>query len=302
MSKLLIDEAPVCFSRGLAQKIGLEKAIILQQLHFWIEINKRDGKNYYEDCYWVYSSLEQWIERDFSWWSRRKLITLFGELIELGLLIKKQFKRQILDCTNYYTIDYENLKKIDLEITAENEKKRLKKIEENNDEISSYTNCTIHSAEFAPPIVQNLHYGYKDILINKIEKIKENKLNNIHISSSSIDIERPKKTEIKDDEDDNKNTNFPSIFEIKKFVSNLKNNNPEGSYISAEEYYSKMTALNWILHGKKIQDWKAYYISCCDNKQLKVDIETQKIKKGKSYDFTTSGNKAAYDRLLKNAS
>ena len=300
MSKMLIDEAPVCFSRGLAQKIGLDKAIILQQLHFWIEINKRDGKNYYEDRYWAYSSLEQWIERDFCWWSKRKLITLFGELIELGLLIKKQFKKQTLDCTNYYTINYDNLKKIDLEITAENERKRLKKLEENNDESLSCKNCTIHSAEFATPIVQNLHHGYKDILINKIEKIEESKLNNIHILSSSIDIERLKKIEIKDD-DENINTNFPSIFEIKKFVSDLKNNDPIGNYIPAEEYFSKMNALNWTLHGEKIKNWKAYYIRCCDNKQFRVDVENQKIKKGKSYDFTTSGNKAAYEKLLENS-
>ena len=62
-----------------------------------------------------------------------------------------------------------------------------------------------------------------------------------------------------------------------------------------------MTALDWTLNGKQIQDWKAYYIRCCDNRQFKVDVEKQKIKKGKSYDFTTSSNKSAYDKLLKNA-
>ena len=62
-----------------------------------------------------------------------------------------------------------------------------------------------------------------------------------------------------------------------------------------------MNALNWTLHGEKIKNWKAYYIRCCDNKQFRVDVENQKIKKGKSYDFTTSGNKAAYEKLLENS-
>ena len=283
MLKLLIDEAPVYFAKTLAKYIGLEKAIILQQVHFWIEINKQEEKNYYEDRYWVYSSFEQWVERDFTWWGKRKLISLFYELCDSEILIKKQLKKEQMDRTNFYTINYEKLNEIYKKIEAEANESRL---------------CKIYSINIAKSTISNVQdlHNHK-----KKNKLKENKyIYNIHKSSSSIDIEIPKKTEIKDDEDDNKNTNFPSIFEIKKFVSNLKNNNPEGSYISAEEYYSKMTALNWTLHGKKIQDWKAYYISCCDNKQLKVDIET--IKKGKSYDFTTSGNKAAYDRLLKNAS
>ena len=186
--------------------------------------------------------------------------------------------------TNFYTINYEKLNEIYKKIEAEANESRLCKI------------CSIDTTKSAVSNVQDLHDHKKK------NKLEENKyIYNIHKSSSSIDIEStPKKTEIKDDDDENPNTNFPSIFEIKKFVSDLKNNDPEGSYISAQEYYSKMTALDWTLNGKKINNWKAYYIRCCDNKQFRVDIENQKIKKGKSYDFTTSGNKSAYDRLLKN--
>ena len=285
MSKLLIDEAPVYFAKTLAKHIGLEKAIILQQVHFWLEINKREEKNYYEDRYWVYSSFEQWAERDFNWWSQRKLISLFCELCDSEILIKKQLKKEQMDRTNFYTINYEKLNEIYKKIESEANESRLCKI------------CNIDIAKSVVSNVQDLHDHKKQI------KLEENKyIYNIHKSSSSIDIERLKKTEIKDDDDENPNINFPSIFEIKKFISKLKNNNPEGDYISAQEYYSKMTALDWTLNGKQIKDWKAYYIRCCDNKQFRVDIENQKIKKGKSYDFTTSGNKTAYDRLLKNAS
>ena len=189
-----------------------------------------------------------------------------------------------MDRTNFYTINYEKLNEIYKKIEAEANESRLCKV------------CSIDTAKSAVSNVQGLHNHKKQI------KLEENKyIYNIHRSSSSIDIERLKKTEIKDD-DENANTNFPSIFEIEKFISELKNNNPKGSYISAPEYYSKMTALDWTLNGKQIKDWKAYYIRCCDNRQFKVDIETQKIKKGKSYDFTTSGNLTAYEKILKNAS
>lgn len=303
--KLLIDESPLCFSRSLAQRIGLEKSIILQQVHFWLEINKRDGNNYFEDCFWVYSSLDQWQERDFIWWSKRKLITLFNELCDLGLLIRQQFNKSIGDCTNYYTINYELLDKISTEIYIKNEEKTVKKIIENQKQNSMplCKICNTPSAEFATPLMQDLHKGYKDILINKIEKniIEKNKENKyIYKTSSSIEIETPQKAENDDDDFGNKKCEYPSLFEIKEFIKNLENTNPKHSYISAEEFYAKMTALNWTSNGKKIQNWKAYYIRCCDNKQFRVDIENQKIKKGKSYDFTTSDNKAAYDRLLEN--
>ena len=190
-----------------------------------------------------------------------------------------------MDRTNFYTINYEKLDEIHKKIAAETNESRSCKI------------CSIDTAKSAISNVQDLHDHKKQI------KLEENKyIYNIHISSSSIDMERPpKKTEIKDDDDETPNTNFPSIFEIEKFVSDLKNNDPEGGYISAPEYYSKMTALDWTLNGKQIKNWKAYYIRCCDNKQFRVDVEKQKIKKGKSYDFTTSSNTSAYDKLLKNA-
>lgn len=94
MSKLLIDEAPVYFAKTLAKYIGLEKAIVLQQVHFWSEVNKRNKKNYYKNRCWVYSSFEQWAERDFSRWSQRKILSLFCELCDGEILIKNQFKKE----------------------------------------------------------------------------------------------------------------------------------------------------------------------------------------------------------------
>jgi len=147
MSKLLIDEAPVYFAKTLTKYIGLEKAIILQQVHFWLEVNKRDEKNYYENRYWVYSSFEQWAERDSSWWSQRKLLSLFCKLCDSKILIKKQLKKEQMDRTNFYTINYEKLDEIH---------KKLRQKLVNHD-----------TAKFAVSKVQNLHDHNKE---NKLKK------------------------------------------------------------------------------------------------------------------------------------
>ena len=41
MSKILFDEQPIVVSRELAKLIGLNEAIVLQQVHYWLEINRK---------------------------------------------------------------------------------------------------------------------------------------------------------------------------------------------------------------------------------------------------------------------
>ena len=52
MSKLLINESPLQVQPSLAMAIGLNEAIFLQQLHYWIGTSRfvRDGKK------WVYNT------------------------------------------------------------------------------------------------------------------------------------------------------------------------------------------------------------------------------------------------------
>jgi hypothetical protein len=45
MSKLLLDEQPLLIMPKLATKIGLNESIIVQQIHYWNEINKKSNNN-----------------------------------------------------------------------------------------------------------------------------------------------------------------------------------------------------------------------------------------------------------------
>ncbi|SDN86290.1 hypothetical protein SAMN05443253_12225 [Bacillus sp. OK048] len=40
MSRLLINEGPVKIIPSLATKIGLNEAVVLQQIHYWLGISK----------------------------------------------------------------------------------------------------------------------------------------------------------------------------------------------------------------------------------------------------------------------
>lgn len=106
MTKLLINEPPLQVLPSLAREIGLNEAIILQQIHYWL--NPKINKNFLEDCYWVHNSYEQWQEQ-FCFWSLDTIKRAILSLERKGLIISKNFNKSHFNKTKWYTIAYEKL-------------------------------------------------------------------------------------------------------------------------------------------------------------------------------------------------
>jgi DnaD/phage-associated family protein len=104
---LLIDEYPLMVLPSLAKTIGLNEAIALQQLHYWLENAKggvdRDGHR------WVYNTYEKWQEDNFPFWSIRTIQRVFLNLENDGLVIAAQLDKTAYDRKKYYRIDYDKL-------------------------------------------------------------------------------------------------------------------------------------------------------------------------------------------------
>ncbi|MFK9094406.1 hypothetical protein [Bacillus salipaludis] len=64
MSRLLINESPVMIIPSLAAKIGLNEAVVLQQIHYWLGISKHN----IEGRTWVYNTYEEW-QKQLPFWS-----------------------------------------------------------------------------------------------------------------------------------------------------------------------------------------------------------------------------------------
>ena len=101
---LLISEPPLQVLPSLAVKIGLNEAIILQQIHYWLlkSNNVRDGYK------WVYNSYSEW-NKQFPFFSRNTMIRAFNSLEKQGLLITANYNKASFDKTKWYRIDYEKL-------------------------------------------------------------------------------------------------------------------------------------------------------------------------------------------------
>ncbi len=102
---LLINEPPLQVLPSLAKKIGLNEAIILQQVHFRLLISKHD----YHGHKWIYNSYPEW-HNEFPFWSERTIMRTFKKLEELGYLISTdEYNKMRQDKTKWYRLDYSKL-------------------------------------------------------------------------------------------------------------------------------------------------------------------------------------------------
>lgn len=107
MNKLLFDERPLVVLPTLAVKVGLNEAIILQQLHYWL----KDSKNVRDGYTWVYNSYEDWHEQ-FPFWSVRTIKRIITGLKNKGIIVSGCFNKMKADRTKWYRIDYEKLNEV----------------------------------------------------------------------------------------------------------------------------------------------------------------------------------------------
>ena len=115
-SQLLIHEEPLQVLPSLAVAVGLNEAIILQQVHYWLKRTEHlmEGKP------WVYNSYVQW-RGQFPFWSHDTIKRAIQHLEALGVLISTaRFNRKPIDKTKWYTINYDRLNDVCGSTTMQN--------------------------------------------------------------------------------------------------------------------------------------------------------------------------------------
>ncbi|MCK7042656.1 conserved phage C-terminal domain-containing protein [Enterobacter cloacae] len=127
---LLMPSRPIVINPDLAYSIGLNEAIALQQVNYWLKETtsglERDGVR------WIYNTTEQWLEQ-FPFWSESTLKRTFTRLKNLGVLKVEQLNKSQRDMTNYYTINYESELLDEVKVTN-----------------SKSSNCTLPSGQNEP--------------------------------------------------------------------------------------------------------------------------------------------------------
>ena len=104
MGRALIKESPLLVHPNLAVKIGLKEAIILQQIHYWLDSKRND--HIHNDRHWVHNTYEEW-KQQFPFWSHKTIQRSIESLEHKGLI--DSFSTREHKKTKYYTINYDQL-------------------------------------------------------------------------------------------------------------------------------------------------------------------------------------------------
>ena len=104
MSNLLLDERPIMVLPKLACEIGLNEAIILQQIHYWLQ----KSKNIEAGHKWIYNTYNAW-QKQFPFWSIPTIRRTITSLEKQGVLITGNFNKVGFDKTKWYRIDYQKI-------------------------------------------------------------------------------------------------------------------------------------------------------------------------------------------------
>ncbi|MFE3576873.1 hypothetical protein [Lysinibacillus sp. NPDC059133] len=130
---LLINEPPLQVLPTLASEIGLNSAIVLQQVHYWsrVSTNVRDGHK------WVYKTIDEWHE-EFPFWSKRTLERVIQSLEDIEILVAGNYNKLKMDRTKWYRIKYETLQELHEKAKRQNDGMQTDKMTD-----SKTTNCQI---------------------------------------------------------------------------------------------------------------------------------------------------------------
>lgn len=117
MSRLLINETPLQVLPSLAEAIGLNEAIFLQQLHF-LTLPQRlvDGRRYYS------TTVENWLTT-FKFWSKRTVERIITSLRNQDLIdTTDAFNKDPEDRTLWYAVNYAALEELEFDVSGATEK------------------------------------------------------------------------------------------------------------------------------------------------------------------------------------
>lgn len=85
----------------MAELYGIEAAIILKNLSYWIEKNSANNSNFFDGRTWTYNSMAAW-EKLFPYMSKSKIRRVLDNLVERKVLLKGNYNSNPYDRTLWY--------------------------------------------------------------------------------------------------------------------------------------------------------------------------------------------------------
>lgn len=97
------------FRAELAQHYGVDAAIFLHNIFYWVKYNRANKKNLHNGRYWMYNSMAAFCD-SHPYWSRRQIERIIRTCKDTGLLLVDCFNQDGRDRTSWYTLSDEAMR------------------------------------------------------------------------------------------------------------------------------------------------------------------------------------------------
>ena len=91
------------FDIEIAEEVGINAAVIYQNIEYWCLKNKANNKNFYDNNYWTYNSIKAWKEL-IPYLSEKQIRTAIDKLISCNIIEVGSYNNAGYDRTKWYSI------------------------------------------------------------------------------------------------------------------------------------------------------------------------------------------------------
>ena len=91
------------FDVDIALRYGVNAAVLLENIGYWIKRNEANGTNFYDGAYWTFNSRRAY-KLLFPYMSERQIDTAFKKLIDDGVLKTGNYNKLAYDRTLWYAL------------------------------------------------------------------------------------------------------------------------------------------------------------------------------------------------------
>lgn len=135
------------FDSDIAAEYGILEAVLVYNIHYWIEKNKANGKNFYDGTYWTYNSTKAFSSL-FPYASERQIKAALKHLRDKEILKTGNYNENTYDRTLWYALTEKGIS-----IVQNGTMHGTKSYNaEDENEQSSKQNGTMESTEMSNPL------------------------------------------------------------------------------------------------------------------------------------------------------
>lgn len=91
------------FHKSIAVKYGVDCAVFINHIHYWVKVNQYNNQNYFDGKYWIYNTLDAFC-LTFPFWSKRQLRVIIDKLRSKNILLTGQYHKDVRNRVLYYTL------------------------------------------------------------------------------------------------------------------------------------------------------------------------------------------------------